>query len=77
MRFPHRKAARVLFGDFSRIFLRRAGSGSILEKIRPWGRTEGIAMQEALSMKPIATMHSRFPTKFGIPRQSGLVADLR
>lgn len=34
-------------------------------------------MQEALSMKPIATMHSRFPTKFGIPRQSGLVADLR
>ena len=77
MLFPHRKAARVLFGDFSRIFLRRAGGGSILKKIRPWGRTEGIAMQEALSMKPIATMHSRFPTKFGIPRQSGLVADLR
>ena len=26
---------------------------------------------------PIATMHSDFPTKFGIPRQSGLVDTLR
>ncbi len=28
-------------------------------------------------MHPIATMHSDFPTKFGIPRQSGLVESLR
>lgn len=28
-------------------------------------------------VKPIATMHSDFPTKFGIPRQSGLVDSLR
>ena len=27
-------------------------------------------------IRPIATMHSDFPTKFGIPRQSGLVEDL-
>lgn len=34
-------------------------------------------MQQPVSMAVIATMHSSFPTKFGIPRQSGLVADLR
>lgn len=28
-------------------------------------------------MKPIAYFHSAFPTKFGIPRQSGIVAELR
>ena len=30
-----------------------------------------------VSIKPIARMHSDFPTKFGIPRQSGLVEELR
>jgi len=29
------------------------------------------------AIHPIATMHSDFPTKFGIPRQSGLVESLR
>ena len=28
-------------------------------------------------MKPIATIHTGFPTKFGIPRQSGLVPELK
>lgn len=32
---------------------------------------------ETFSMKIIAKMHSDFPTKFGIPRQSGLVDELR
>lgn len=30
-----------------------------------------------ISIHPIAIMHSDFPTKFGIPRQSGLAASLR
>ncbi len=30
-----------------------------------------------ISITPIARMHSDFPTKFGIPRQSGLVQELR
>lgn len=30
-----------------------------------------------ISIRPIARMRSDFPTKFGIPRQSGLVAELR
>ena len=30
-----------------------------------------------ITIHPIATMHSDFPTKFGIPRQSGLVGSLR
>ena len=30
-----------------------------------------------ITIKPIAYMHSDFPTKFGIPRQSGLVESLR
>ncbi len=30
-----------------------------------------------ISIRPIATMRSDFPTKFGIPRQSGLVGSLR
>ena len=30
-----------------------------------------------ISIKPIARMRSDFPTKFGIPRQSGLVEELR
>ena len=30
-----------------------------------------------ITMHPIATMRSDFPTKFGIPRQSGLVENLR
>ena len=34
-------------------------------------------MQEPVSMHVIATMHSAFPAKFGIPRQSGLVESLR
>lgn len=29
-----------------------------------------------ISMEPIAHMHSDFPTKFGVPRQSGLVPEL-
>ena len=32
---------------------------------------------ESISMKAIATMHSAFPSKFGIPRQSGLVSQLQ
>lgn len=34
-------------------------------------------MQNPVPMQVIATMHSSFPAKFGIPRQSGLVAELR
>ena len=34
-------------------------------------------MQDTLPMHVIATMHSAFPAKFGIPRQSGLVDGLR
>lgn len=34
-------------------------------------------MPEEVSMKIIARIHSDFPTKFGIPRQSGLVSELR
>jgi tRNA-Thr(GGU) m(6)t(6)A37 methyltransferase TsaA len=34
-------------------------------------------MSEKLEMAVIARMHSEFPTKFGIPRQSGLVEELR
>ena len=32
---------------------------------------------ENVSIKVIARMKSDFPTKFGIPRQSGLVQELR
>ena len=32
---------------------------------------------EPVSICPIATMHSDFPSKFGIPRQSGLVQELQ
>lgn len=32
---------------------------------------------ENYTIRPIAKMHSDFPTKFGIPRQSGLVEQLR
>ncbi len=32
---------------------------------------------ETVNIKPIARMHSDFPSKFGIPRQSGLVQELR
>lgn len=32
---------------------------------------------ETMEMHPIAHMRSDFPTKFGIPRQSGLVEELR
>ena len=34
-------------------------------------------MEDIISMKVIARMRSDFPTKFGIPRQSGLVEELR
>jgi len=34
-------------------------------------------MAEELKMKIIARIHTDFPTKFGIPRQSGLVEDLK
>ena len=33
-------------------------------------------MSERYQVKVIARMHSLFPTKFGIPRQSGLVEQL-
>ena len=32
---------------------------------------------DAVTIRPIAKMHSDFPSKFGIPRQSGLVQELR
>ena len=32
---------------------------------------------EAMTLKVIAHIHAAFPTKFGIPRQSGLVEELR
>lgn len=32
---------------------------------------------ETINIHPIARMHSDFATKFGIPRQSGLVEELR
>ena len=32
---------------------------------------------EAMTLKVIAHIHTAFPTKFGIPRQSGLVEQLR
>ena len=32
---------------------------------------------EAITLKVIAHIHTAFPTKFGIPRQSGLVEELR
>ena len=31
---------------------------------------------EAMTLKVIAHIHTAFPTKFGIPRQSGLVEEL-
>ena len=34
-------------------------------------------MSEALTLAPVAYIRSDFPTKFGIPRQSGLVESLR
>jgi len=34
-------------------------------------------MEEQTHLKPIAYMHSEFPQKFGVPRQSGLVEALR
>lgn len=32
---------------------------------------------ESLTLRPIAHIHTQFPEKFGIPRQSGLVEELR
>ena len=32
-------------------------------------------MTDVFTMKPIAYIHTDFPTKFGIPRQSGYVPD--
>ena len=34
-------------------------------------------MTDALAMTPVAHLRSDFPSKFGIPRQSGLVEALR
>ena len=34
-------------------------------------------MTEQFPVKIIARIHSDFPSKFGIPRQSGLVQELR
>ena len=33
-------------------------------------------MQQEFTMRPIARIHSDFSTKFGVPRQSGLVDSL-
>ena len=33
-------------------------------------------MNQSFSMRPIARIHSDFTTKFGVPRQSGLVDSL-
>ena len=35
------------------------------------------ASTEAMTLNVIAHIHTAFPTKFGIPRQSGLVDSLR
>lgn len=37
----------------------------------------GVFMQEIFSLKVIARIHSDFPDKFGIPRQSGLIESLK
>ena len=34
-------------------------------------------MSENLTLRPIGRIRTEFPEKFGIPRQSGLVEDLR
>lgn len=34
-------------------------------------------MDDSMNIKPIATIQTDFPTKFGIPRQSGLVEELK
>ncbi|MBE6991081.1 MAG: tRNA (N6-threonylcarbamoyladenosine(37)-N6)-methyltransferase TrmO [Ruminococcaceae bacterium] len=34
-------------------------------------------MNKSIEITPIAHIHSDFPTKFGIPRQSGIVSDLK
>lgn len=34
-------------------------------------------MEERIQISPVARMESEFPTKFGVPRQSGLVEELR
>ena len=34
-------------------------------------------MDDTFTMAPVAHIRSDFPTKFGIPRQSGLVESLR
>ncbi len=44
--------------------------------VRYHGSQEVIIMNQ-ISIQPIARMHSDFPTKFGIPRQSNLVENLR
>ena len=33
-------------------------------------------MEHAIEIEPIAHIHTDFPQKFGIPRQSGLVPEL-
>lgn len=38
---------------------------------------DGFAMSSQLPLKVIARIHSDFPTKFGIPRQSGLIDSLK
>lgn len=38
---------------------------------------EVLIMQSTYIMKPIAHIHSDFPDKFGIPRQSGLIDSLK
>ena len=34
-------------------------------------------MSQSVTLRPIAHIHTDFPEKFGIPRQSGLVEGLR
>ena len=38
---------------------------------------KGASMEETCVLRPIAHVHSEFPGKFGIPRQSGVVPELR
>ncbi len=44
---------------------------------REMGREGDGEMEERLELKTVARMRGEFPTKFGVPRQSGLVEELR
>lgn len=44
---------------------------------RPHAKTTKKHLHKAMEIKPIAHFRSPFATKFGIPRQSGIVPQLR